>query len=47
MPKEKVKNPFAVGLSAQRMLKLSPKRRREIAQHAARTRWSRKRKKGA
>ena len=44
--KAKVKNPAAVALSARRMVKMTAKRRREIALNAARARWS-NRKKGS
>jgi hypothetical protein len=41
MPKlTNTKNPAAVALSARRMVKISPKRRKEIAQNAAKARWS-------
>jgi hypothetical protein len=45
MPKQKVKNPAAVALSARRMVKMTAKRRREVAQQAARARWNRKEEK--
>jgi hypothetical protein len=43
--KPKPKDPAAVALNSKRNAKLSPERRREIAQIAARARWARKKKK--
>jgi hypothetical protein len=43
---KKRKNPIAVALAKMRAKKLSPERRREIAQQAAGARWAKPRKKG-
>ena len=43
---KKRKHPVAVALAKMRAKKLSPERRREIAQKAARARWGKPRKKG-
>lgn len=40
-------NPAAVALSARRMVKISPKRRKEIAANASRVRWGMKKEKGS